>query len=98
ILSLIVGYLFSHQLLKPVLRMISEANEISSQNLSKRIPPGENNDELSKLANTFNDLLDRLQESFITQNRFISNASHELSTPLTSISSQLQVALQRERS
>ncbi len=98
ILSLIVGYLFSHQLLKPVRRMISEANEISSKNLSKRIQRGLSNDELSKLALTFNNLLDRLQESFITQNRFISNASHELSTPLTSISSQLQVALQRDRS
>lgn len=98
ILSLVAGYLFSHQLLKPVRRIIAEANEISSKNLSKRIEPGHNQDELGKLAETLNDLLNRLQESFITQNRFISNASHELSTPLTSISSQLQVALQRERS
>jgi two-component system sensor histidine kinase ArlS len=55
-------------------------------------------DELKKLADTFNNLLNRLQESFDTQRRFISNASHELSTPLTSISSQLQVTLQKERS
>jgi signal transduction histidine kinase len=59
---------------------------------------GQGKDELSKLSETFNDLLNRLQESFDTQRRFISNASHELSTPLTSISSQLQVTLQKERS
>ncbi|MBL0154592.1 MAG: hypothetical protein IPP93_14340 [Chitinophagaceae bacterium] len=52
---------------------------------------------MNKLAGTFNHLLDRLQESFSIQRRFISNASHELSTPLTSISNQLEVALQRRR-
>jgi signal transduction histidine kinase len=73
-------------------------NDISSQNLSTRLHTGESHDEMNQLANTFNELLDRLQGSFTSQRRFISNASHELSTPLTSISSQLQVALQRDRS
>jgi signal transduction histidine kinase len=72
-------------------------NEISSHNLSHRIYEGDSQDELSRLAHTFNDLLNRLQESFTIQRRFIANASHELSTPLTSISSQLQVTLQKER-
>ncbi len=53
---------------------------------------------MSQLANTFNELLARLQESFAIQRRFISNASHELSTPLTSVSSQVEVVLQKERS
>ena len=92
-----VGFIFSSQLVRPISRIISEVNEISSHNLSHRIYPGEGQDELSRLANTFNDLLNRLQESFTIQRRFISNASHELSTPLTSISSQLQVTLQKER-
>jgi signal transduction histidine kinase len=47
---------------------------------------------------TFNDLLNRLEESFSIQRRFISNASHELSTPLTSVSSQIEVALLQDRS
>ncbi|MFX8988299.1 histidine kinase dimerization/phospho-acceptor domain-containing protein, partial [Acinetobacter baumannii] len=54
-------------------------------------------DELNELALTFNDLMNRLQESFEIQRRFISNASHELSTPLTSISSQLEIILQSDR-
>ncbi|MBK8141576.1 MAG: HAMP domain-containing histidine kinase [Chitinophagaceae bacterium] len=66
-------------------------------NLSQRLYTGKNKDELSQLNNTFNDLLNRLEESFAIQRRFISNASHELSTPLTSISSQIEVALQQNR-
>lgn len=97
-IALVTGRLFSRQLLKPVARLIREVNDISSHNLSHRIYTGKTQDELSQLATTFNELLDRLQESFTSQRRFISNASHELSTPLTSISSQLQVTLQRERS
>lgn len=97
IVILIAGHVFSKQLLKPVAQIIREVNDISSHNLSHRIQTGETQDELNQLANTFNELLDRLQESFTSQRRFISNASHELSTPLTSISSQLQVALQRNR-
>lgn len=98
IISLLAGHFFSLQLLKPVAQIISEVNEISSHNLSKRIKAGASQDELNQLANTFNELLDRLQEYFTSQRRFISNASHELSTPLTSISSQLEVTMQRNRS
>ena len=97
LISLLAGHIFSKQLLKPVAQMIRQVNDISSHNLSERIHSGKTKDELQQLATTFNELLDRLNESFIAQRRFISNASHELSTPLTSISSQLQVTLQRER-
>jgi len=77
---------------------MSEVNLISTHNFSQRIAiKNRTNDELVKLAQTFNKLLDRLQDSFTIQRRFISNASHELSTPLTSISNQLEVALQRSR-
>jgi two-component system, OmpR family, sensor histidine kinase ArlS len=96
LLSVLTGSLFSRQLVKPILQIIHEVNDISSYNLARRITAG-SKDELSQLANTFNELLERLQKSFNIQRRFISNASHELSTPLTSISSQLEVTLQKER-
>jgi signal transduction histidine kinase len=96
-ISLLAGHVFSKELLKPVAQMIREVNEISSHNLSNRLRTGDTQDELNQLSSTFNDLLDRLQEYFTAQRRFISNASHELSTPLTSISSQLEVTLQRDR-
>ncbi|MCE3281876.1 MAG: histidine kinase, partial [Chitinophagaceae bacterium] len=91
------GYFFSRQLLSPLSRIADQVNEISAQNLASRIPTGNTRDEWHYLTDTLNRLLNRLQESFDTQRRFISNASHELSTPLTSVSSQLQVYLQKER-
>ncbi len=94
---LISGYIFSSGLLKPVKRITADVEDISAQNLSRRLNTGDSNDEWHRLAVTLNRLLDRLQESFELQRRFISNASHELSTPLTSISSQLEVSLQKER-
>lgn len=94
---LVTGYFFSGRLLLPVKKIAADVAEISAQNLARRIETRNSRDEWSQLANTLNSLLNRLQESFEFQRRFISNASHELSTPLTSISSQLEVALQRER-
>jgi len=91
------GFLFSKGLLTPVRKIADEVNEISAQNFTRRIPTGPVQDEWYYLSNTLNQLLDRLQESFELQRRFIANASHELSTPLTSISSQLEVSLQRHR-
>lgn len=97
ILVLLMGYFFSAGLLQPVKKITEDVAEISAQNLARRIHTGKTRDEWYSLSSTLNELLNRLQDSFELQRRFISNASHELSTPLTSISSQLEVALQRER-
>lgn len=97
ILILISGYFFSKGLLLPIKRISEDVAEISAQNLTRRIETGKSKDEWYQLSMTLNDLLNRLQESFDMQRRFISNASHELFTPLTAISSQLEVSLQRER-
>ncbi len=97
VLSFFTGLLFAINLIRPIKKLTGEVNLISSNSLSQRIETNETKDELNKLAQTFNELMDRLQDSFAIQRRFISNASHELSTPLTSISSQLEVALQRTR-
>jgi two-component system sensor histidine kinase ArlS len=94
---LVTGYIFSSRLLQPIKKITSDVEEISAQNLARRLKTGGARDEWFQLANTLNQLLNRLQESFELQRRFISNASHELSTPLTSISSQLEVSFQRER-
>ena len=97
LITLLTGYFFSINLLRPLNRMNKEMNEISSSNLSQRIPISSNKNELNELATTFNNLLERLENSFNNQKRFISNASHELSTPLAAISSQLEVALLQQR-
>lgn len=93
----VAGYFYSLSLVNSISRFTENIERISSEKFSLRLDTGTDKDELQKLAITINDLLDRLQSSFDTQRRFIDNASHELSTPLASISSQLEVTLQRDR-
>lgn len=97
IIALTAGYFFSGKLLNPIRKIADDVKDISAQNLGHRIKSGNAKDEWNYLTETLNELLDRLQQSFELQRRFISSASHELSTPLTSISSQLEVSLQRNR-
>lgn len=97
VIVLITGYVFSLSLVRTISEFTQKINHISSEKFSLRLETGKGKDELQKLAITINDLLDRLQASFNLQRRFIDNASHELSTPLASIASQMDVALQKER-
>ncbi|HMU72900.1 MAG TPA: HAMP domain-containing sensor histidine kinase, partial [Ferruginibacter sp.] len=97
VVSFFVGYFVSGRLLLPIKKIADDVNEISAKNLNRRIKTGTSGDEWFYLGETLNSLLNRLQESFEVQRRFISNASHELSTPLTSVSNQLEVSLQRNR-
>lgn len=97
IITFVGGYFFSDRLMRPVRKIADDINEISAHNLSGRIGTGGAKDEWHYLSETLNRLLNRLQDSFETQRRFVSNASHELSTPLTAISSQLEVSLQKKR-
>jgi two-component system, OmpR family, sensor histidine kinase ArlS len=96
--ALIIGFIFSQRLLNPIKEITHDVSVISVQDLTQRVSTGKVHDEWYSLANTFNQLLDKLQEGFEVQRRFIANASHELSTPLTSISSQLEVLLEYDRS
>lgn len=94
---IISGYVFSLGLVRSISDLTNRINHISSKQFSQRLSTGKGKDELQQLAQTINNLLDRLQSSFNTQRGFIDNASHELSTPLASIASQLDVSLQKER-
>jgi heavy metal sensor kinase len=81
--------------LTPLSEMAFRAEQITSERLGERLPPGEADDELGHLARVFNNLLARLEQSFEQLRRFTSDASHELRTPLTSIRSVGEVALQK---
>lgn len=93
---LVTGYLFSKKAFEPVIDMIEEVKQISAKNLSVRLKV-QNKDEISLLADTFNQMLDRLEDSFDAQKHFVHNISHELRTPLTAIISELELALNKER-
>ncbi|SNX52689.1 ATP-binding protein [Thermoanaerobacterium sp. RBIITD] len=83
LISFLVGYFVTGRALKPVDYMVKEVREIDAKKLNKRLKINGKDDELSKLAFTFNDMLDRLEDYFKRQNAFISNVSHELRTPLS---------------
>lgn len=91
-----VSLVFARHILKPINTMISKAQGISGSNLQARLFEGKGKDEISRLAQTFNGMLSRLESSFQTQKNFIHNASHELRTPLTVILGEAEYALKKE--
>jgi signal transduction histidine kinase len=93
ILSFVVGWKFSNYMLMPLRNIIKSVKRIKAENLHLRLDVKKGNDEMSQLAQTFNNMLNRLETAFETQNNFISNASHELRTPLTIISGEVELAM-----
>ncbi|MFC4687725.1 MAG: two-component sensor histidine kinase [Chryseobacterium sp. 36-9] len=96
--SMIFSFYLSKTLFRPILKITGKVKEISSENLHLRLEPQPGNKELNELVDTFNDMLNRIETSFETQNHLIGNVSHELRTPLTSIMGEADVALSIPRS
>ena len=96
VLYLIMYYVAS-KAIKPVQKLIQSASQINESNISSRLPLPNNKDEIYKLATTFNDLLNRIENSIEQQKQFTADASHEMRTPLTIIKGTLEVLLRKER-
>lgn len=94
----LTGRLFSNRALRPILKVIDEVPAITESTLHLRVDEGNGRDEIARLAQTFNTMLQRLEAVFKVQQSFIANASHEIRTPLAHISGQMEVALLKERS
>lgn len=91
------GVFLAGRALKPIGDLTSVARQITAEDLSKRLDMKLPDDEVGRLAQTFNDMIARLDEAFRRQRQFTADASHELRTPLTAIKGQTEVALQRDR-
>ncbi len=92
------GAFLAGRALAPIDALTRTAQQISTLDLSQRLGLPPRNDEIGRLAATFDAMIDRLEQAWHRQRQFTADASHELRTPLTSVRGQIEVALSEERS
>ena len=90
LLASALAWIAAGRILRPLRTLTEAAGSISETDWSKRIPV-QGNDEIAVLSRTFNSMLDRLEEAFATQRRFLDDAGHELRTPITVIRGNLEL-------
>lgn len=87
----LVGWLLSSRALSPVNEIINRAELVGAQDLSVRVPVPFAQDEVRRLAETLNDMLSRIEKAFLSQERFVADASHQLLTPITILKNQIEI-------
>jgi signal transduction histidine kinase len=92
-----IGYLLAAAALRPIDRMRARAAAISASRLSERLPVARSRDEVSRLGNTLNDMLARLETALERERSFVADASHELRTPLAHLQAEVELALETPR-
>jgi two-component system OmpR family sensor kinase len=98
LLASLAGYGLAAAALRPVESMRREAEAVSAAEPGRRLPLPPARDEISRLGETLNVMLGRLESALARERRFVSDASHELRTPLSALRTELELALRRERS
>jgi signal transduction histidine kinase len=93
LISTALGWVVAGRVLRPLRTMTAATQEISEENLNRRLAMQGPRDELRQLADTIDGLLGRMEGAFDAQRRFVANASHELRTPLTAVRALLEMVL-----
>ena len=98
LVAAMVGYWMSRRALLPVDALVRAARDISGTNLNRRLQTLKTGDELQRLTDTLNEMLDRIESAFQRITQFTADASHELRTPVSLIRTEAELALRRSRS
>ncbi|WP_409477677.1 sensor histidine kinase [Pseudobdellovibrio sp. HCB154] len=88
--AILAGLFFASRALRPVQEMIQFTNRLRAEDLHERIPLPGTRDEIRKLAETLNEMLERIEKAFTSQERFVADASHQLLTPLTILKGEIE--------
>ncbi|REC47927.1 sensor histidine kinase [Chryseobacterium pennipullorum] len=97
ILTYLAGIFLSKKALSPLSAMVDQIKKITAGKLQLRLKVSKEKDELNELAQNFNGMLERLENSFDAQKHFVSNISHELRTPLSAMITELELASEKEQ-
>jgi two-component system, OmpR family, sensor kinase len=98
LLASLLGYVVAAAALRPVERMRSRVTAISARRLGDRLPVPPSGDEISRLGETLNDMLARIETAMERERSFVADASHELRTPLAHLKAEVELALESPRS
>jgi len=97
VILFVTVFIFVRRIFSPVKNIVKRVQMITEKDLSVRIAQFSSNDEIGELVNTFNTMLDRLEDSFSRLRAFSGEISHELKTPLTIIRGEIETILKKER-
>lgn len=95
--TIIGSYLLARKAMQPISDISAKLKRIESSDLNKRVEIPKTGDEISELATTFNDLLQRMSRAFERERQFIGDVAHEMKTPLATMRSSVEIALSKER-
>lgn len=91
------GFVLARKALNPITVVSKQLKKISAENLKERVLVSQTGDEIEELSQTFNSLLDRLNDAFVRERQFIGDVAHELKTPVATLKGEIELAISKQR-